>query len=133
MFSCKDETEVDELVYVNGTYKAIQAEYSHGWKAYLEATIANDVVTDIVFDYADSAGNKKSKTTAETYPMDPHPTVWLPQYETALLNSEITEFSDVDAITGATHSGEYANDLMKAVLEAAKEGDTSEQIVTAAE
>lgn len=131
--SCKEKKGTDELIYVNGTYKAVQAEYSHGWKAFLEVSIQEDELEAITFDYLDSTGNKKSETTSATYPMDPHPSVWLPQYETALLNSDIDEFSDIDAITGATHSGDNANELMKAVLAAAKEGDSSEQIVTSEE
>lgn len=126
-FSCSEDSE--DYIYKNGTYKAIEAEYHYGWKSYLNVTINNDKITALEFDYLNEDGDLKSETTAEEYPMDPHPSVWLPQYESRLMDADILNFEGIDVITGATGSGNNANKLMNAVLEAAKTGDTSEQVV----
>lgn len=130
LFSCtKDDEEID-YTYVSGAYKAIEDDYSYGWKGYMEVIIDKDKLALVEFDYLDEDGNKKSSTTESEYPMDPHPSYWIPHYTKSLLNSDIIEYSDIDAITGATHSGDAANKLIKTILEAAKTGDTSEQIIS---
>jgi major membrane immunogen (membrane-anchored lipoprotein) len=129
LFACKKEDK--DFVYTNGTYKAIEAEYSYGWKAIMQIEIDKDKLASIEFDYQDGNGNKKSETTATEYPMDPHPSTWLPQYETSLQNTDICNYSDIDAVSGATNSCALANKMMKALLEAAKTGDTSEQVISA--
>ena len=126
--SCEKE---EEYVYVDGTYYAETAEYSHGWKALLEVGISKDELVSVDFDYFNEAGDLKSETTVETYPMDPHPSVWLPQYEQELMEADILNFEAVDVVTGATGGGGNLNALVPVVLEAAKDGDTSTQILSA--
>lgn len=128
--SCTKDDEGIDLNYINGSYKAIEAEFGYGWKGYLNLAITDDKITSVEYDYLNVDGNKKSGTTEAEYPMDPHPSVWLPQYESSLMSADILEFSDIDAISGATHSGETVNKMMKVLLEAAKTGNTSEQIIT---
>ncbi|HYW96317.1 MAG TPA: hypothetical protein VE870_12065, partial [Bacteroidales bacterium] len=126
--SCKKDEETS--VYKNGTYKAEESAFSHGWKAFMEAEISGDKLVSVNFDYADSTGNLKSETTADTYPMNPHPSSWLPEYETQLMNTVIVpEYTEIDGVSGATGGMHSANGLMEAVLKAAKDGDTSTQIV----
>ena len=127
-YSCDKE---DEYVYVDGTYLAEEIDFHYGWKGYLEIEIKNDDLVAVDFDYLDADGNLKSQTTAETYPMDPHPTVWLPVYNTSLMAVDLLNFVDVDVYTGATGSWGNANDLMALLIEAAKTGDTSTQILPA--
>ncbi len=124
--SCEKD---EEFLYEDGTYYAETSEFSHGWKAYLEAEISEDKLVSVNFDYVDEDGNLKSETTVENYPMDPHPTVWIPEYEAKLLSSDITEYSEVDVISGATGGWSSVNALMVAILSAADDGDTSTQIV----
>lgn len=126
LFSCTK----DEMTYEDGAYKAVEAEFVHGWKAYLNISIVEDALTTVEFDYLDEDGNKKSETTAESYPMVPHPSTWIPQYESTLISTEIVEYAEIDAVTGATNAGTAINKLMNAALEAAKTGDTSEQVIT---
>ncbi|MGC9343772.1 MAG: hypothetical protein ACP5E3_13795 [Bacteroidales bacterium] len=125
--ACEKE---DENMFENGTYYAETAEFSHGWKAFVEAEITDDELVAVDFDYFDADGGLKSETTAENYPMDPHPTVWLPQYEAALLAADITSFTEVDVITGATGAWGNVNVLMTAILDAAEDGKTGDIIVT---
>ena len=124
--ACEKE---EEFVYEDGTYYAETSEFSHGWKAFLEAEITEDDLVSVNFDYFDEDGNLKSETTTENYPMDPHPTVWIPEYEAMLLSVDITDFTEVDVVTGATGAWNNVNALMTAVLSAADNGDTSTQVV----
>lgn len=129
IFGCsKDE---DENIYTNGTYNAEEAEFHYGWKGFMTIQITNDMLVSVDFDYLNEEGTKKSETTVETYPMDPHPTVWVPTLEGQLLSADILNFSDVDGVTGATSSSGVANIMIKLLLDAAKTGDTSKQIIAA--
>lgn len=115
--------------YINGSYRAESSEFDYGWKSFLEVEISEDELVSVNFDYFDEEGNLKSETTVENYPMDPHPTVWIPEYETRLYSSYINCYSEVDVVTGATHGWNSVNVLMTAVLSAANDGDTSTQVV----
>ena len=61
--------------------------------------------------------------------MDPHPSVWMPELEAQYMAVDIKSYSTVDGITGATHSSHDAEALFALLLDAAKEGDTSVQIL----
>ena len=128
LYSCEEEVE---YVYDNGVYYAVDAEFHYGWKGFLEIEIKNDKLVSVDFDYLNDVGDLKSETTDEEYPMDPHPRVWLPQYEAALMASDILAYTDVDAVTGATGGGASVNGLIALLIEAAKTGDTSTQILPA--
>ncbi len=124
------DKEDDEAMFVDGTYYAEGAEFSRGWKAYMEAEISDDELVAVEFDYLnEEGGGLKSETTVENYPMDPHPTQWIPEYESRLLAADITSFSEVDVITGATGAWGNVNALMDAILAAAEEGDTGDQVI----
>ncbi len=123
-------TKEKTFVYKDGTYRAEEAEFSHGYKAFMDAEISGDKLVTVNFDYVDSTGNFKSQTTPETYGMDPHPSSWLPTYETQLMECTLApEFGGIDGVTGATHGKTSANNLMEAILSAAKTGDTSTQVI----
>jgi len=130
-FGCnKDE---DENTFVNGNYSAEEAEFTYGWKAYMNIQITDDKLISVDFDYLNENDNSllKSETTSATYNMNPHPSVWLPTLEGQLMGANIDPFADVDGITGATSSSTIANTMMSTLLEAAKKGDTSKQIISA--
>ncbi len=124
--SCKKE---EAKIYQNGTYKAETAEYSHGWITFMEVSITDDKQTTVTFDARMEDGSLKSETTAETYPMDPHPTVWIPELEAQYMAVNIVSFSSVDGITGATHGSDDADELFQLMLAAAKAGDFTVQIL----
>jgi len=143
--SCDKE---EETMFVDGDYKAETAEYSHGWITFLEVTISGDVLTVVNWDARQEDGSLKSNATAETYPMDPHPTVWISQLEAKIKATDITTFDlhsvidgidaavadeteNVDGVTGATHASHSGYELLDLILEAAKDGDTTTQILSA--
>lgn len=119
----------EDATYENGSYKAETEDYSHGWKTFMEASINGDELTVVNFDAADSTGNLKSETTAETYPMNPHPTVWIPELEAQYMAVDILNYEAVDGITGATSASVSAAALFELILDAAKDGDSSTQIL----
>lgn len=127
--SCKKE---EEYVYVSGDYTAEAADFHYGWKAFMEVEIADDVQISVTFDYFDDGGNLKTETTDEEYPMTPHPREWCPEMETQLLVVDIKNFTEIDGVTGATGGSTEANELFALILEAAKTGDTTTQVLPAA-
>lgn len=94
----------------DGTYKAqvdeATAEASHGWTEVLAVTYQDGKMTDVDFDAFDAEGNRKSEADPATYPMDPPPSVWIPQIEE---NIKATSSADkVATVAGATSSSENA-------------------------
>ena len=126
--SCKKE---EEYVYVDGDYSAEAADYHYGWKAFMEVEISNDAQISVTFDYTDEDGNLKTATTDEEYAMNPHPRVWVPELETQLMAADIVNFADVDGVSGATSGSSEANELFALILEAAKTGDLTTQVLPA--
>lgn len=126
--SCKKE---EEYVYVNGAYSAEAADYHYGWKAFMEVEIDNDAQASVTFDYKDEDGNLKTETTDEEYNMTPHPRVWCPELETQLMAVDIVNFTEVDGVSGATSGSTEANELFELILEAAKTGDVTTQVLPA--
>ena len=129
--SCDKE---EETMYVNGDYKAEVAEFSHGWKEFIEVSISGDMVSSVNYDAIDPSGDTL-KSSLTFYPMpDPPglPSAWYPLLEAQYKSADIVNYdaADIDGITGATHTSETASMLFDLILEAAKEGDTSTQVLT---
>lgn len=101
---------------------AAYAEANHGWTDTLTVTYKDGVVVDAVFESYDADGNKKSEATAETYPMDPHPTEWMPQLSQMVVDAGTSDKMDV--IAGATHSSDSAKLLFAAIEKDGKAGET---------
>ncbi len=123
-------TACDKQTYVDGTYYATYSELdSHGWNAFVEFTLTEDVVSDVDFDYLDSAGNRKSEDSAYNANMlairgITNPAMYVPQIEASLANATIVpDFDSIDVVTGATSSTLNANVLFGAALEAAVDGE----------
>ena len=128
-----DKDDEKTYIYEDGTYRAEEADFSHNYKAFLVVNIENDEFVSVDFDYVNPDGGLKSETTAETYPMTPHPSVWLPEYEAMVMDLEITAADvEVDGVSGATGAWESLNVLLDTVLEAAKTGN-HETVVLPAE
>lgn len=111
----------------DGTYTAQYKEPSHDWTEYLAVTYKDGAITDVDFDAKDADGNLKSEATAETYPMDPLPSEWIPQLEENIKTAGTAD--KIEAIAGATSSSESAKVLMAAVESQAKAGKTEVVLV----
>ena len=108
--------------FKDGTYTAEASEANYGWTDTLTVTYKDGVVTEAKYDAVDADGALKSEATAESYPMDPHPTVWIPEINANILKAG--NAADIEAVAGATNSSNNAKVLMDAVEEAAKAGNT---------
>jgi major membrane immunogen (membrane-anchored lipoprotein) len=119
----------EETIFEDGNYSAEEGEYTDYWKGFLNIEIVDDKIVTAEFDYFNAAGDFKSETTLQTYPMAYHPSEWIPLLEAKLRALDLTANVDVDAQSGATNSSNDLNELLDAILIAAKAGDTAKQIV----
>lgn len=111
----------------DGVYSAQASEASHGWTDYLKVTYKDGAIVEVDYDSLDADGNLKSATTAETYPMDPLPSEWIPQLEDNILAADAAD--KIEAVAGATHASNNVKVLMEAVEKQAKEGNTETAVV----
>lgn len=116
----------------DGTYTAqvdeATAAAAYGWTDTLSVTYKGGKIADVDFDAFDADGNRKSEIDPANYPMDPAPSVWMPQIEAAV--KATSDADKVAAVAGATHSSANAKLLYAAVIEAAKAGNTTAVVVT---
>lgn len=123
-------TACEKNQYTDGTYMAtFDAVDGHGWRAFVEITIADDMITVADFDYYNATNDTlKSEDAGYNARMlaikgITNPETYCPQIEAALVDAVIVpEFVEIDNVTGATHSVENANELAAAALESALEG-----------
>lgn len=121
--------------YKDGTYRAEAAEFSHGWKEYVEITIADGKISAVEVDAfkEDDADARKSKDpdyktamvegnkangVAETYPEE---------FYKKLADSIMA--GEVETVAGATHSSDSVKVMAEAALANAKEGKTETAVV----
>lgn len=111
----------------DGYYTAEMAEFSHGWKEYVCIQVKDDTIVSAEFNAKDASGFIKAwdneymrnmGTVCGSYPN---------QYTREYVRQLIEEQKDtqVDSITGATHSGDNFRKLVPAVIEQAKRGDAT--------
>lgn len=117
----------------DGFYTAEMSEYSHGWKEYLCIMVKNDRIVYAEFNAKDPSGYIKAwdntymqnmKSVEGTYPNE-----YTRKYVAQLLEKQTPD--EVEAISGATHSGGNFLKLSAAVIEQAMKGDSTISIVTA--
>lgn len=112
----------------DGVYTAqmddASAEAAYGWRDELVVEYKDGKIVSATFESYDADGNKKSETTAETYPMDPSPADWMPELSENIVKAGTS--SEIDGITGATMATNNAK-AMLAAIEA--EGEPDQTIV----
>lgn len=111
----------------DGTYKA---EYSHldgkGWKPAMTIEVKDGKIVKADFDYYKPDGSRKSKD--ENYnklmkdKVKTNPAEYVVKFNESLVKNQAAD--KIDAVSGATHSHEFAVALAKAAMEAAAKGDT---------
>lgn len=119
----------------DGFYTAEMSDYSHGWKEYLCILVKNDKIVYAEFNAKDPSGYIKAwdnsymrnmLTYGSTYPNE-----YTRAYVSQLVESQNPD--EVDAVTGASHSGGNFAKLSAAVVEQALKGDSTTIIVESAE
>lgn len=115
--------ELTDGTYTAEMSDAYATEVGHGYKPTLTITVSGGAVTEAVLDAVNvETGELKSASTPETYPMEPHPSEWLPQLSENIRNAENGE--GVQAVAGATTASGEAKALYDAALDAAAKGNT---------
>lgn len=126
--ACSSGGNYEDGVYF-GTYSHVD---SHGWKPQLEITVEDGEILSANFDYVNPDGELKTEdeayaermTSITGRPMTPAEAS--KQLEERLLEEQS---GSVDAVSGATSSSEWFNNLSVALQEKAEEGDTSRLVL----
>lgn len=117
---CSLNTEMKD-----GFYTAEMAEYSHGWKEYLCIFVKNDKIVYAEFNAKDPSGYIKAWDNAYMNNMysqtGTYPNAYTRDYVAQLIETQDPD--QVDAVSGASHSGSNFDKLSHAVVEQAKKGD----------
>lgn len=114
----------------DGFYTAEMSEYSYGWREYLCIMVKNDAIVYAEFNAKDPSGYIKAWDNLYMKRMLPadgtYPNEYTRNYTAQLIKMQN---NDIDALTGATNSGENFKKLSLAVIEQAKKGDTNVIVV----
>ena len=119
----------------DGTYRAKQAEEEYGWSEFVEITVADGKITNVVFDASNADGVLKSTDQSYRENMEPvsgtYPEKFYAELEAQLLSKQ--DIKQIEVVTGATVSTNRFIILVNALKENMKTGDTTEKIVVTAE
>ncbi len=127
-------TEEDLNTKLNdGTFRAEYRDYDeNGWKDYVEVTIKDGELYEVVFD-AESEKGDKLKSEDEGYKTDMETIVgtYPAKYSQDLINQFIRsgKVTSVDIVAGATESTGDFKILITAALEDAASGETGTSVV----
>lgn len=120
-----DQSAAGELQ--DGTYSLEEQNFDeNGWRVVFDMTVDGGEITESNYDYKNEADELKSEDEAYQERMSEKvgvgPADYLPD-----LNSQLVEKQDpseVDVVSGATHSSESFVKYSKQLLDAAEEGNT---------
>lgn len=118
-----DQSEKE--VYVDGEYTIIADHVdSHGWAPMVKVTIADGKITSGKMDYMKPGGDLKSQDESYAISMSEQTGI-TPKEAYDELNKRIIEAqqANVEAVSGATSSSNWFNQLAAIGLEKAKEGE----------
>lgn len=125
--SCAKEEELKDGYY---TARMDGYEKGHGWQEFVTICVSNGKIITVEYNATTPTGFIKSWDIAYMRIMNPakgiYPNRYTRQYGAQLLEKQS---SDIDAISGATSSGKNFKALVEAVLEKAKQGDSSVTVV----
>ncbi len=123
---CSLHTEMKD-----GFYTAEMAEYSHGWKEYLCIFVKNDKIVYAEFNAKDPSGYIKAWDNAYMNNMysvsGTYPNEYTREYVAQLIETQDPDA--INAVSGASSSGSNFDKLSRAVVEQAKNGDSTIAIV----
>lgn len=115
----------------DGYYTAQASDFSHGWKEYITIMVKGGSIVSVEYNAENASGFIKSWDNAYMQTMfhsnGTYPNAYTRYYAGQLLNSQNAD--DIDVLSGATSSGSSFQKLAAAVLEQARQGDSSITIV----
>lgn len=123
---CGSQTKMQD-----GFYSAEMSGYSHGWKEYVCIMVKNNKIVYTEFNAKDPSGYIKAWDNAYMQNMasvnGTYPNEYTRYYAAELIEKQNP--SDLDALTGATSSGNNFMRLTAAVIEQSIAGDPDTRIV----
>lgn len=124
------EDENEEVVagdLEDGSYRIEDKNFGEtGWKEALEIVVDGGEITDATWESVDEDGNDKiddedyQETMENTDDIGPQD--FIPALEDSLVDEQ--DPSDVEVVSGATHTSEKFQDYAQQLVDAAKDGDT---------
>ena len=126
MTACGDQTGLQD-----GYYTAQASEFNFGWKEYITIMVKGGSIVSVEYNAENASGFIKSWDNAYMQTMlhsnGTYPNEYTRYYAGQLLEGQGEE--KIDALTGATSSYGSFQKLAVAVIEQAKQGDSSIVIV----
>lgn len=125
--SSSNSSSTATATWQDGTYTAESGVDDYGYKIVHSITIKDGKITESTFDYADKDGGLKSENAEYNTSMKEKAGVSAKE-AIDQLNAELVKtqaLSDVDVVTGATHTSEDFKKSTEALLAAAEKGDTA--------
>lgn len=126
MTETAEKTETAMAALKDGTYTGESAFDEHGFKVVHSITVKDGKITESAFGYEDEKGMLKADN--EEYNTNMKAKSGVSSKEaTDKLNADLIEAqnaSDVEVVTGATHTSENFKMATEALLKAAEEGNT---------
>ena len=120
--SCKTASELQD-----GYYTAQASEFSHGWKEYITIMVKGGSIVSVEYNAENPSGFIKSWDNAYMQTMlhsnGTYPNEYTRYYASQLLEDQGAD--SIDAINGASSSHVSFQILAAAVLEQARQGDSS--------
>ncbi len=120
--ACGKTTELQD-----GYYTAQAADYHHGWKEYITIMVKGGSIVSVEYNAENSSGFIKSWDNAYMQTMlhssGTYPNQYTRYYASQLLESGRSD--SIDVLSGASSSHSSFQKLAEAVLEQAREGDSS--------
>ncbi len=124
--ACGDQTGLQD-----GYYTAQAAEFSHGWKEYITIMVKGGSIVSVEYNAENASGFIKSwdNTYMQTmlHAQGTYPNEYTRYYAGQLLEGEGEV--EIDVLAGATSSWGSFQKLAVAVIEQARQGDSSIAIV----
>lgn len=128
--ACGEQTGLQD-----GYYTAQAADFSHGWKEYITIMVKGGNIVSVEYNAENASGFVKSWDNTYMQAMlhgaGTYPNEYTRFYASQLLDGQGD--GEIDALTGATSSYGSFQKLAAAVIEQAKQGDSSIVIVDMAE
>lgn len=129
--ACNGE-QLNATSFVDGTYRAEFRDFdAYGWKDYVEVTIVEGQLNEVVFDSANEDGTKlKSQDESYKAEMEQIVGTYPAKYNKDLINQfiESGKVTSVDIVAGATESTGNFKTLIVAAMESALNG-TAETVI----
>lgn len=119
----------------DGYYTAEMSDFSHGWREYVCIQVKGNTIVSAEFNAKDESGFIKAWDNEYMRNMGSvqgtYPNKYTREYVQQLIDGQ--QDTQVDIVTGASHSGGNFTKLIAAAIEQAQKGDSTTVMVEAEE